>query len=181
MTMSAPLTAVADEDHVQGPADARVTLVEYGDFECPSCGAVYPVLREVRRAFGPNLRFIFRHYPLRDTHPHAEMAAEVAEAAQAQGKFWEMHDRLFEHQAALDERSLVRHARKVGLDGFRVERELATKAHAPRVERDVESGRAGGVRGTPSLFINGAFYRGPRDRASLIAALANAAMKPVML
>jgi protein-disulfide isomerase len=179
--MTAPLPAVGDEDHAQGSADARVTLVEYGDFECPSCGAAYPVLREVRRAFGPNLRFIFRHYPLRDTHPHAEAAAEAAEAAAAQGKFWEMHDRLFGHQAALDERSLVRHARKLGLDEMRVERELAAKTHAARVERDIESGRAGGVRGTPSLFINGTLYRGPRDRASLIAALATAAMKPAEL
>ena len=179
--MSAPLVVVGDADHVQGFADARVTLVEYGDFECPSCGAAYPVLREVRRAFGPNLRFIFRHYPLRDTHPHAASAAEAAEAAAAQGKFWEMHDRLFEHQAALDERSLARHARKVGLDEMRFERELAAKAHSARVERDIESGRAGGVRGTPSLFINGTLYRGPRDRASLIAVLANAALKPPAL
>lgn len=179
--MTAPLLNVGDEDHIQGPPEARVTLLEYGDFECPSCGAAYPVLREVRRAFGPNLRFIFRHYPLRDTHPHAQVAAEAAEAAGAQGKFWEMHDRLFEHQAALDERSLMRHARKIGLDEMRLERELAAKTHARRVERDIESGRAGGVRGTPSLFINGALYRGPRDRASLIAALANAALKPAEL
>jgi len=176
--MTSPLPAVGEEDHAQGPADARVTLVVYGDFECPSCGAVYPILREVRRAFGPNLRFIFRHYPLRDTHPHAEVAAEAAEAAGAQGKFWEMHDRLFEHQAALDDRSLVRHARKVGIDEMRLGREIAAKTHVPRIDRDIESGRAGGVRGTPTLFINGALYRGPRDRASLIAALAHAAVKP---
>jgi protein-disulfide isomerase len=179
--MTLPLLAVDEEDHAQGTTDARVTLVEYGDFECPSCGAAYPVLREVRRAFGPNLRFIFRHYPLRDTHPHAGVAAEAAEAAGAQGKFWEMHDRLFEHQAALDDRSLMRHARKIGVDELRLERELAAKTHTTRVERDIESGRAGGVRGTPSLFINGAFYRGPRDRASLIAALANAAVRPAAL
>jgi len=179
--MIALLPAVGDPDHVLGPVDARVTLVEYGDFECPSCGAAYPVLQEVRRAFGPNLRFIFRHYPLRDTHPHAEIAAQAAEAAAAQGKFWEMHDRLFEHQAALDERSLIRHARKIGLDEMRLERELAGRAHVARVARDIESGRAGGVRGTPSLFINGALYRGPRDRASLIAALASAATKPATL
>ncbi len=178
--MSAPLPPVTDDDHGQGPADARVTLVEYGDFECPSCGGTYPVLHEVRRAFGPNLRFVFRHYPLRDTHPHAEMAAEAAEAAGAQGKFWEMHDRLYEHQSALDEASLSRHARKIGLDVPRFEQELVTRNYATRVERDVASGRASGVRGTPSLFINGAIYRGPRDRASLVAALANAAARPVL-
>lgn len=176
--MTAPL-AVGDEDHVQGAEGARVTLVEYGDFECPSCGATFPVLREVRKAFGPNLRFVFRHYPLRDTHPHAELAALAAEAAGSQGKFWEMHDRLFEHQAALDERSLMRHARKLGLDAMRLERELAARTHAARVERDIESGRAGGVRGTPTLFINGELYRGPRDRVSLIEAIAKAALKPV--
>jgi protein-disulfide isomerase len=176
--MSSHLLSLADEDHAQGPSNARVTLVEYGDFECPFCAAMYPILREVRRAFGPNLRFIFRHYPLRDTHPHAETAAQAAEAAGVQGKFWEMHDRLFEHQAALDERSLLRHARKVGLDEMRLERELAAQAHASRVERDVESGRSGGVRGTPTLFINGALYRGARDRATLVAALAKAAMRP---
>ncbi|MGH7499079.1 MAG: DsbA family protein [Gemmatimonadales bacterium] len=167
---------VTDEDHALGPAGARVTLVEYGDFECPSCGAMYPVLAQVRRAFGPNLRFVFRHFPLRDSHPHAGAAAEAAEAAGAQGKFWEMHDRLFEHQDALDERSLARHARKIGADAPRIERELIAKTYAPLVERDAESGRSSGVRGTPSLFIDGAMYTGPRDRAALVAALANAAI-----
>jgi protein-disulfide isomerase len=174
--MSALVAPVGEGDHALGPADARVTLVEYGDFECPSCGATYPVLREVRRAFGPNLRFVFRHFPLRDSHPHAEAAAEASEAAAAQGKFWEMHDRLFEHQAALDGRALARHARKAGLDVERFERELGAGAHAGRVARDVESGRTSGVRGTPSLFINGVRYSGPRDRASLVAALAAAAI-----
>jgi formate-nitrite transporter family protein len=176
--MTSLLQPIGDEDHVLGAADARVTLVEYGDFQCPSCGAAYPVLREVRRAFGPNLRFVFRHYPLRDSHPHAVLAAEASEAAGAQGKFWEMHDRLFEHQDALDERSLVRHARKLGLDVPRVEREVVARSYTPRVERDIESGRSSGVRGTPSLFINGTIYRGSHDRAALIAALASAAMRP---
>lgn len=171
--MLAPVTA---EDHVLGPASARVTLVEYGDFECPSCGQAYPVLQAVRRAFGPNLRYVFRHFPLRDSHPHAEAAAEAAEAARIEGKFWEMHDRLFEHQDTLDERSLVRHARKIGADATRVERELRERVHAARVGRDVESGRAGGVRGTPSLFINGVIYTGTRERATLVAALAAGAM-----
>lgn len=174
--MTAPVEAVRDDDHVQGPDTARVTLVEYGDFQCPSCGQAYPVLREVQRAFGPNLRFIFRHYPLRHSHPKAQIAAEASEAAGAQGKFWEMHDRLFEHPEALDERSLVKHARKLGLDLPQFERDLLDRTRAGRVERDVASGREGGVRGTPSLFINGVNYRGPRDRTSLVAALARAAM-----
>ena len=178
--MSILTPQVTDEDHALGPAGAPVTLVEYADFECPSCGAMYPVLEQVRRAFGSNLRFVFRHFPLRDSHPHAGAAAEVAEAAGAQGKFWEMHDRLFEHQNALDERSLARHARKIGADATRVERELIARTHAARVERDVESGRASGVRGTPSLFINGAMYTGPRDRAALVAVLARAARAPIV-
>jgi protein-disulfide isomerase len=173
--MSHP-AATTDGDHILCPEATRVTLVMYGDFECPSCGAVHPIIREVRRAFGPNLRFIFRHFPLRDNHPNAERAAQAAEAAGAQGKFWEMHDRLYEHQDSLDERSLTRHARKIGLDVAKFESDLAAGAHAARVNRDVESGRAGGVRGTPSLFINGTLYRGSRDRASLVAALARAAM-----
>ncbi|HEY8259434.1 MAG TPA: thioredoxin domain-containing protein [Gemmatimonadales bacterium] len=178
--MTTPAPAITGDDHVLGQAGARVTLMEYGDFECPSCGATHPILREVRRAFGPNLRFIFRHYPLRDNHPHAEMAAQAAEAAAAQGKFWEMHDRLYEHQDALDQRGLTRHARKIGVDVAKFETDLAARTYATRVERDVESGRASGVRGTPSLFINGVIYRGPRDRASLVAALANAAMAPAV-
>jgi protein-disulfide isomerase len=176
--MTSPASMVNDGDHVVCPDGARVTLVMYGDFECPSCGAVHPIIREVQRAFGPNLRFIFRHFPLRDTHPNAERAAQAAEAAGAQGKFWEMHERLYEHQDALDERSLARHARKIGLDVAKFESDLTAGTHAARVNRDVESGRAGGVRGTPSLFINGTLYRGPRDRASLVAALARAAMAP---
>jgi protein-disulfide isomerase len=176
--MSNPASKIDDGEHVLCPDATRVTLVMYGDFECPSCGALHPIIQEVRRCFGPNLRFIFRHFPLRDTHPNAERAAQAAEAAGAQGKFWEMHDRLYEHQDGLDERSLTRHARKVGLDVTRFESDLAAGTHAARVNRDVESGRAGGVRGTPSLFINGTYYRGPRDRASLVAALARAAMAP---
>jgi protein-disulfide isomerase len=167
---------VGDEDHVLGPASARVTLVEYGDFECPSCGEAHPLLHAIRRAFGPNLRFVFRHFPLRDSHPHALAAAEASEAAAAQGKFWEMHDRLFERQDALDDRALVRHARKLGLDAPRLELELATKIHRARVNRDLESGRASGVRGTPTFFINGTIYTGLRDRPSLMSALANAAV-----
>jgi formate-nitrite transporter family protein len=169
---------VTDGDHVLCPDASRVTLLMYGDFECPSCGALHPIIREVRRAFGPNLRFIFRHFPLRDVHPNAERAAQAAEAAGAQDKFWEMHERLYEHQDALDERALIRHARKIDLDVAKFEGDLAAGAHAARVNRDVERGRTDGVRGTPSLFINGMLYRGSRDRASLVAALARAAMAP---
>jgi protein-disulfide isomerase len=178
--LEVPVTALGSEvgerDHAQGLADARVTLVEYGDFECPDCGRAYPLLKAVQKALGPNLRFVFRHFPLRASHPHAGVAAEAAEAAGAQGRFWEMHDRLFEHQTALEDGDLRRHARKVGLDPERFESAMRLHIHEGRVREDLASGSASGVRGTPTLFINGIRYDGPRDRSSLVAALARAAV-----
>ena len=175
-----PVTALSPEvgerDHAQGLVDARVTLVEYGDFECPDCGRAYPVLKAVRKALGPNLRFVFRHFPLPASHPHAAAAAEAAEAAGAQGHFWEMHDRLYEHQAALEDDALRRHARKAGLDLDRFEREMRAHTYERRVREDLTSGSASHVHGTPALFINGTRYDGPRDRSSLVAALARAAV-----
>jgi protein-disulfide isomerase len=175
-----PVTAldpeVGERDHAQGAADARVTLVEYGDFECPDCGRAYPVLKAVQKALGPNLRFVFRHFPLPTSHPHASAAAEAAETAAAQGRFWEMHDRLFEHQTALGDDDLRRHARKIGLDMERFEREMRQHIHERRVREDLASGSAGGVHGTPGLFINGHRYDGAGDRPSLVAALARAAL-----
>jgi protein-disulfide isomerase len=175
-----PVTAltpeVGERDHAQGPVDARVTLVEYGDFECPDCGRAYPVLKAVQKALGPNLRFVFRHFPLPASHPHAGAAAEAAEAAGAQGRFWEMHDRLYQHQSALEEDDLQRHARKVGLDLDRFEREMGLHTHEGRVREDLASGAASQVQGTPTLFINGTRYDGARDRSSLVAALARAAV-----
>ncbi len=167
---------VGERDHVEGTADARVTLVEYGDFECPSCGEVYPVIKAVQKAFGSNLRFVFRHFPLRSSHPHALAAATAAEAAAEQGRFWAMHDRLFEHQATLADADLRRHARKIGLDLERFERELSSNHSGGRVLEDISSGARSGVNGTPSLFIDGTRYDGPRDRPSLVAALARAAV-----
>jgi protein-disulfide isomerase len=168
--------AVGARDHVQGPASARVTLVEYGDFECPGCGQAYPVIKAVQKAFGPNLRFVFRHFPLVASHPHAAMAAEAAEAADAQGKFWAMHDRLFEHQDALEDMDLQRHARKIGLDLERFERDLRTQACQARVREDAAAGKSCGVRGTPTLFINGVSYAGSVEREALVLALARAAL-----
>ena len=174
MTVLTP--EVGERDHVQGPADARVTLVEYGDFECPDCGRAYPVLKSVQKALGPNLRFVFRHFPLLGSHPHARAAAEAAEAAGAQGRFWEMHDRLYEHQAALEDDDLRRHARKIGLDLDQFERDMELHTHEARVHEDLASGVASHVRGTPTLFINGTRYDGVRDRSSLVAALARSAV-----
>jgi protein-disulfide isomerase len=178
--LTVPVTAltpdIGEGDHAQGPADARVTLVEYGDFECPDCGRAYPVVKAVQKALGPNLRFVFRHFPLPASHPHALAAAEAAEAAGAQGRFWEMHDRLYEHQTALEDDDLRRHARKVGLDLDRFEQEMRLHPYEGRVRQDLASGAASHVQGTPTLFINGTRYDGPRDRTSLIVALARAAV-----
>jgi protein-disulfide isomerase len=170
------LPPIGSRDHIQGPASARVTLVEYGDYECPDCGRAHPLLKAVQKAFGPNLRFVFRHFPLVASHPHAAMAAEAAEAADAQGKFWEMHDRLFEHQNALDDSGLLRHARKIGLDLQRFERDLRTQAYQPRVREDAAAGLRSGVRGTPTLFINGVQYAARLEREGLVLALARAAL-----
>ena len=131
---------VGDRDHTLGPQDAPVTLVEYGDLECPYCSQVNPVIRELRRRLGGRLRYVFRQFPLRAAHPHAQIAAEAAEAAGAQGKFWEMHDYLLEHQGALDEKHLLQYAAELELDIDRFERELKEHRYAEKVRVDFESG-----------------------------------------
>jgi len=168
---------VGERDHAQGAPDAPVTLVEYGDYECPHCGRAYPILKQVRQRLGGSLRFVFRNFPLRESHPHAEHAAEAAEAAGAQGKFWEMHDRLFERQFALDDDYLVEYAGDLGLDAARVGRELAAGAYAPRVREDFRSGVTSGVNGTPTFFINGLRYDESWDVEPLVAALEQAATR----
>ena len=150
--LSSPVTA---RDHAQGPPDAAVTLVEYGDYECPHCGRAYPIVKEIQKRLGSRLRFVFRNFPLKEIHPHAEHAAEAAEAAAVQGKFWEMHDTIFEHQRALDDRHLLEYAAALALDEARVQRELASHMHAARVREDFLSGIRSGVNGTPTFFING--------------------------
>jgi len=165
---------VGPRDHALGPANAPVTLVEYGDFECPFCGRAYPELKQVLRRVGNKVRFVFRHFPLSEEHPHAQHAAEVAEAAAAQGKFWEMHDLLYQRQAALADEDLVPYARDLGLDAERVWRELDAHVHAARVKQDVVSGIASGVTGTPRFFINGRPHEEPGDTKTLAAALRRA-------
>jgi protein-disulfide isomerase len=161
---------VSEADHGQGPPDARVTLVEYGDFECPHCGAAYPELKAVQRTMGDALRFVFRHFPLSGAHPHAHQAAEFAEAAATIGRFWEMHAVLFENQQALDEQSLVGYAGTLGCDATLIESALRG-AFAERVRRDFSGGVRSGVNGTPCLFINGQRYEGVLDSPTLIHAL----------
>ena len=158
-------------DHVRGPADAPVTLVEYADFECPYCGRAEPALRDLLAEFGDDLRYVFRHLPLTDVHPRAQIAAEAAEAAGAQGRFWEMHDALFAHQDALRPQDLVAYATELGLDGKRLEHDLRKHVYANRIARDVESADLSDVSGTPSFFINGHRHRGAYDLDSLSAAV----------
>ncbi len=143
--MSQLTPPVTERDHAEGPANARVTLVEYGDFECPMCGEAHVVIKEAQRAFGPNLRFVFRHFPLRSSHPHALEAAKAAEAAGAQGRFWPMHERLFQHQTRLDSESLVAHARTLGLDLDRFRRDLQAQGTEDRIREDLSSGAHSGV------------------------------------
>jgi protein-disulfide isomerase len=162
---------VDGRDHVRGPADAPVTLLEYGDYECPHCGLAHPIVNEVQQRLGRQLRFAFRHFPLAEIHPHAEMAAEAAEAAGAQGRFWEMHDLLFKNQDALNDTDLLRYAEALGLELTRFVNELADRTWEPRVREDFMSGVRSGVNGTPTFFVNGVRHDGPWDADSLIEAL----------
>ena len=166
---------VGNRDHAQGPADAPVTLVEYGDYESPHCGRAYPIVKDVQRRLGKQLRFVFRNFPLANLHPHAEHAAEAAEAAASQEHFWEMHDALFEHQHALDDGHLASYAATIGIDRVRFERELSSHAHAARVREDFLSGVRSGVNGTPTFFINGVRYEDSWDPDTLTDALKAAA------
>jgi protein-disulfide isomerase len=156
-----------ERDHLRGPTSAPVTVVEYGDFECPYCGQAEPVIRQLLAQFGDELRYVFRHLPLIDVHEHAQLAAEAAEAAGAQGRFWEMHDLLFAHQDALGLDDLDGYAAELGLDVEHFSRELRSRRHAQRVARDVESADQSGVAGTPTFFINGHRHHGAYDLATL--------------
>jgi protein-disulfide isomerase len=164
-----------DRDHVQGPADAPVTLVEYGDYECPYCGAAYPIVKELQARMGERLRFVFRNFPITTSHPHAEQAAEAAEAAAAQGRFWEMHDLLYENQKRLNDGDLHAYAEQLGLDVDLFDKELADHVQAPRVREDFMSGVRSGVNGTPSFYVNGTRHDDSYDLETLLAALERAA------
>lgn len=166
-----------DRDHIQGPADAPVTLLEYGDYECPYCGAAYPIVKEVQARIGERLRFVFRNFPITTSHPHAERAAEAAEAAAAQGSFWRMHDVLYENQKRLSDEDLRTYAQQVGLDLDVFDRELAEHVHAARVQEDFMSGVRSGVNGTPTFYVNGARYDDSYDLDTLLGALEAAASR----
>jgi protein-disulfide isomerase len=167
-------TPVSAQDHSAGPANASVTLVEYGDYQCPYCGQAYPVLKAVQQAMGNKLRFVFRNFPISEIHPYALHAAQFAEAAAAIGKFWVAHDMLYERQEALDDRDLVAYGSIIGLDAAKL-REAFDGRFDEKIEADFMGGVHSGVNGTPSLFINGLRYDGERDVDSLVAALEHAA------
>jgi protein-disulfide isomerase len=165
---------VGPRDHIQGPENAAITLVEYGDYQCPYCGAAYPIVREVQKRLGAELRFVFRNFPIGSAHPHAPLAAEAAEAAGAQGKFWPMHDTLYEHQGALEERNLLTYARRLDMDIDRFRTELDRHTYQPRVQEDFMSGVRSGVNGTPTFYINDLRHDGSYDFPELIEALESA-------
>jgi protein-disulfide isomerase len=162
---------ISPRDHVQGPANAPVTLLEYGDYQCPYCGAAHPIVKALQRRLGDTLRFGFRHFPLTAIHEYAESAAEAAEVAGAQGKFWEMHDPLFENQPAPDYESLVRYGEELGLDVERFATELENQISAPRVREDFISGMRSGVNGAPTFFINGVRHEGSFDFETMLEAI----------
>ena len=162
---------VDSEDHVAGPYDAPLELVMYGDFQCPYCSAAQSIVRRVRERLDGRLKFVFRHFPLTEVHPDAQLAAEAAEAASAQGSFWEMHDALYANGGRLAEADLIALADRIGLDRERFRADLDSGAARARVARDAEAARASGVTGTPAFFVNGERHDESFDARSLVEAL----------
>jgi protein-disulfide isomerase len=171
-SLTSPVTE--GRDHIQGAADAPLTLVEYGDYECPYCGAAYAIVKEIQARMGDQLRFVFRNFPISTSHPHAEHAAEAAEAAAAQGQFWPMHDLLYENQQRLSDQDLHAYAEQLGLDVGRFDRELTEHVYAARVHDDFLGGVRSGVNGTPTFYINGTRHDDSFDTETLLTALERA-------
>ena len=169
--MSQLFIPVGQEDHVQGSPSATCTLVEYGDYECPSCGQIEPVIRKLQKLLGKRLRFVFRNFPLSEIHPWAEPAAEAAEFAAQHGKFWEMHDLLYENQAELGDDLLLACADRLGLPRAEIRSAIVSKIHGEKIQRDFTGGVRSGVNGTPTLFLNGRRYNGSFDIDSLTDAI----------
>jgi len=169
--MAALKVAVSDADHVQGPANAEITLVEYGDYECPHCGRAYPNVKRVQQHFGKRLRFVFRNFPLSEMHPHAEGAAEAAEFCGSQGKFWEMHDLIFENQERLSGPLYLELGQKIGVAPAALRASLEKREFLPRVKADFTGGVRSGVNGTPTFFINGQRHDGAFDYEDLVEAI----------
>jgi len=165
---------VSAHDHSQGPENASLTLVQYGDFQCPHCALAHPTVTQIARALEDSLRMVFRHFPLTNEHPRALKAAEAAEAAASQGRFWDMAGLLYENQEDLDDESLLKYAKKAKLDLKRFRKELGSGIHSPRVRSDYLGGIRSGVKGTPTFFINGEQYEGSFEFDALVAALLKA-------
>jgi formate-nitrite transporter family protein len=170
-TLAIPVSA---HDHARGPAEAPLTVVQYGDFECPHCALAHPRLTEIANELGDSLRLVYRHFPLTDVHPRAQRAAEAAEAAAKQGRFWEMVPLLYANNERLDDETLLRCAKKAGADAKRLMKEVGSGAHAARVRADYLGGLRSGVSGTPTFFINGERYEGTLGLDSLVSALLKA-------
>jgi protein-disulfide isomerase len=149
---------VSENDHIQGNKNAPIELLEYGDYQCPHCGRAYPILKHIQKKLGTHLKFVFRNFPLTNVHPDAALAAVATEAANRQGKYWEMHDIVFENQADLSHTALTAYAKKVGLSIPQFEKDLADPVLLQKVEADFESGIRSGVNGTPTFYINGQKY-----------------------
>lgn len=162
---------VGAKDHVQGEDDAPLTLVEYGDYECPHCGAAYPIVKRVQKKLGKNLRIVFRNFPLTESHPHALHAAQAAEAAALQDKFWEMHDVIYEHQETLEDDDLLGFAQELKLDTKKWESGFSSDAVENKIEQDFNGGIRSGVNGTPTFFINGVRHDDSFAYPILLAAL----------
>ena len=167
-TLKVPVTP---DDHIQGDEHSPAILVEYGDYECPHCGRAYRIIQRVQKHFGKRLGFVFRNFPLKEMHPNAEVAAEAAEFAAAQARFWEMHDGIFEHQETLGLPLLLELAETVGLSVNDLEGALTRGEYAPRVKSDFIGGARSGVNGTPTFFINGHRHDGPFEFEDLVAAI----------
>jgi formate-nitrite transporter family protein len=164
--------SVDETDHTRGPSDAPVTVVQYGDYECPYCGQAYPIVKNLQDRLGLRLQFVFRNFPLKQMHPHALRAAEAAEAADAQGKFWEMHDHLYEHQNALEDDDLRGYAEELRLDMNEFERDVFEEhRYQQRIGEDFKDGIHSGVNGTPTFFIDGNRYDGPLTEDELSSAI----------
>lgn len=168
------LVPLSERDRVRGVANAPVILVEYGDYQCPECGKLHKAIEEIQQRLGDLLGFVFRHFPQTQIHRQAQKAAEAAEAAAAQGKFWQMHDMLFEHQQALGNGSLVQYANDIGLDISQFLEGVSENIYVNRINEDIEGGRRTGVTDTPTLFINGVRYRNANETEQLLAAIIEA-------
>ena len=166
--------SIREDDHVLGPREAAVTLIEYGDFQCPYCARAHQALTQLRERHGDRLRLVYRHLPLVEHHPFAELAAETAEAAGAQGKFWEMHDLLFQEQALINPSALPQMGERLQLDVGRLREDGESRRYRDRVRRDADAARSLGATSTPTFFINGERYHGDSDHASLSAAVEQA-------